>query len=114
AMSLFRAPVDRAFALQPVVTDLRTVTGQICLNAIFLFDQAVLATDAIARTTYRMLFSKKHLLEWQTAGQTERRLAGKVPPRMLVSSLLALAVAASMLLPSARGAIFAAPWLACW
>jgi cyclic beta-1,2-glucan synthetase len=114
AMSFFRTPAHRAFAVQPVVADLGTTAGQICLSAIFLLDQAFLAVDAIVRTAYRMVVSKANLLEWQTAGQAEQRLAGRIPARMVLSSCLALAVATYVLALSEPGAVFAAPLLACW
>jgi cyclic beta-1,2-glucan synthetase len=113
-MSLFRPPAHRAFAMQPIAADLETAAGQICLNAIFLLDHAFLAADAIVRTIYRMVVSRKNLLEWQTAGQAEQRLAGKIPARMLLSSCLALAAAAYLLALPAPGGVFAAPLLACW
>ena len=52
--------------------DVRTNTAQIALEIVFLAHQAVLMSDAIARTTYRKLISHKHLLEWVTAASSER------------------------------------------
>jgi cyclic beta-1,2-glucan synthetase len=39
-------------------------------NLTFLAHQACLMTDAIGRTLYRLLFSRKNLLEWTTAAQS--------------------------------------------
>ncbi len=39
-------------------------------NLVFLAHQSYLMTDAIARTIYRLLFSRKNLLEWTTAAQS--------------------------------------------
>ncbi len=39
-------------------------------NVVFLSHQAYLMIDAIARTIYRLLFSRKNLLEWTTAAQS--------------------------------------------
>ncbi|HXT63163.1 MAG TPA: glucoamylase family protein, partial [Pyrinomonadaceae bacterium] len=52
--------------------DLRTNTAQIAIEIVFLAHQAVLMTDAIARTIYRKTISHKHLLEWVTAASSER------------------------------------------
>ena len=52
--------------------DLRTNTSQIAIEIVFLAHQALLMTDAIARTIYRQLISHRHLLEWLTAASSER------------------------------------------
>lgn len=45
----------------------------------FLPHQAWLALDAIARTLYRLLVSRRHLLEWVTAAEVERSLKNDLP-----------------------------------
>jgi cyclic beta-1,2-glucan synthetase len=40
--------------------------GQILLSLLFLPQQAITQLDAVARALYRLLVSKKHLLEWTT------------------------------------------------
>lgn len=45
---------------------------QLLLNITFIAHQAYLSTDAIVRTLYRMLISKRHLLQWVTAAQDSR------------------------------------------
>jgi len=52
--------------------DVRTNTAQVFLSALLLPHQAYLMTDAILRTIYRKLFSRKKLLEWVTAADAER------------------------------------------
>jgi cyclic beta-1,2-glucan glucanotransferase len=52
--------------------DFRTNTAQFALSLTFLGHQAFLQTHAIALTFYRKLISKKKLLEWVTAAETER------------------------------------------
>jgi len=49
-----------------------TNTAQITLSITFLAHQAYLMLDAIARTLYRKLVSRRHLLEWMTAMQAEQ------------------------------------------
>jgi cyclic beta-1,2-glucan synthetase len=52
--------------------DFRTNTAQVALSLILLPHQAFLMCDAIIRTLYRQLFSKKNLLQWVSAAETER------------------------------------------
>ncbi|HXI75264.1 MAG TPA: hypothetical protein VNG94_06725, partial [Pyrinomonadaceae bacterium] len=59
--------------------DLRTNTGQLILEIVFLAHQAYLMTDAITRTFYRKSFSRKHLLEWTTAAGAEKASKHDLP-----------------------------------
>jgi cyclic beta-1,2-glucan synthetase len=59
--------------------DVRTNTAQIAVEIVFLAHQAVLMTDAIARTIYRKLVSRKRLLEWVTAASSERASKHDLP-----------------------------------
>ncbi|HKP47354.1 MAG TPA: hypothetical protein VJT50_12210, partial [Pyrinomonadaceae bacterium] len=52
--------------------DVRTNSAQVALSVLLLPHQAYLMVDAIARTIYRKLVSRKKLLEWVTAADTER------------------------------------------
>jgi len=52
--------------------DVRTNTAQVALSVVFLPHQAYLMTDAIVRTIYRKLVSRKKLLEWVTAADAEK------------------------------------------
>jgi cyclic beta-1,2-glucan synthetase len=56
--------------------DFRTNTLQIALSLVFLPHQAYLMCDAILRTLYRKLVSRKKLLEWVSAAQTEGETRG--------------------------------------
>ncbi|HJS24356.1 MAG TPA: hypothetical protein VJ751_08380, partial [Pyrinomonadaceae bacterium] len=53
--------------------DVRTNTAQITLSFVFLTHQAWLMCDAIIRTLYRKLISRKKLLEWVSAAETETK-----------------------------------------
>ncbi|HKV32873.1 MAG TPA: glucoamylase family protein [Pyrinomonadaceae bacterium] len=55
-----------------VLGELRTNTAQIALSFVLLPYQAYLMTDAIVRTLYRQLISRKKLLEWVSAAEAER------------------------------------------
>ncbi|QGJ70915.1 Cellobiose phosphorylase [Planctomycetales bacterium 10988] len=50
--------------------------GQVGLNLAFLPYETHCTIDAVARAWYRMLISKKKLLEWTTADDAERRSRG--------------------------------------
>ena len=59
--------------------DVRTNTAQAALSIVFLPHQAYLMTDAIVRTVYRKLISRKHLLEWVTAADAEKQARRDLP-----------------------------------
>ena len=90
--------------------------GQILISMIFLMQNAWTQADAIIRVSYRMLISKKKLMEWtsfaQLSGQKQRPFAFK----SLLSSgtiLSALSIGVvSILRPSALP--IAAPFLVLW
>jgi cyclic beta-1,2-glucan synthetase len=97
--------------------DLRTNTAQIALEIVFLAHQAVLMVDAIARTAYRKLISKRHLLEWMTAANSEASSKHDLPAFVQFMWPADALVAATMILIVARdpGALtFAALFLICW
>jgi cyclic beta-1,2-glucan synthetase len=52
--------------------DALTNAAQLALNLTFIAHQSYLMTDAITRTLYRKLISRRHLLEWTTAAQAEQ------------------------------------------
>lgn len=53
-------------------SDIKTIAPQMFFRLAFLAHEAALAADAILRVVYRKFISKKRLLEWQTAAQSER------------------------------------------
>lgn len=73
--------------------DARTNAAQVALSIILLPHQAYLMSDAIGRTVYRKLISRRKLLEWVTAADAEK--SGRHDLRaffwfMLPAELLAL------------------------
>jgi len=97
--------------------DLRTHTAQVALSVSFLAHQASLMSDAIARTVYRKLISRRHLLEWTTAAQAERQRQHNVAAFMrLMWPALFLPVEATFLIISFRPPALpvAAPFLLAW
>lgn len=53
--------------------DARLATARAILDFVFLPDQAWRNGDAVARTLFRLLFTRRHLLEWTTAAQSSER-----------------------------------------
>ena len=54
--------------------DILTMGTQFLLQIVFLPYQAFMMLDAITRSLHRQFISHKHLLEWETAADTEKRL----------------------------------------
>lgn len=91
-------PIDKSFRAYytEVAQDAVVSAQQAGLTIATLPHQALLSLDAIVRTLYRLLVSRRHLLEWQTAARVEREAqAGAAPdwPSMRVTSLLVLTAA---------------------
>ncbi|MGH9928949.1 MAG: glucoamylase family protein, partial [Pyrinomonadaceae bacterium] len=98
--------------------DVRTNTAQVALSLIFLPHQAYLMTDAVVRTIYRKLISRKKLLEWVTAADAEKDARGGLAAffwLMLPAELLALVSLALTLIlrPAAYSVMtaFVAAWI---
>ncbi|MDQ6886648.1 MAG: carbohydrate-binding protein [Gemmatimonadota bacterium] len=74
AIALLRPPRNLSWApyYAAVWRDARSAMAQLGLSLIFLPHQALVALDAIGRTLGRLLVSRRHLLEWQTASHAER------------------------------------------
>src|ERR1051326_7017541 len=97
--------------------DIETNTAQFALLIVFLGHQAWLMGDAIARTAYRMLISRRHLLEWMTAAHAEessRHDLGTFLQFMWAAEALTLAVVMTVLLTGPRSLIIALPFGAAW
>ena len=80
---------------------------QLGLALVFLPHQAVVSADAIIRTLWRLLLSRRNMLEWQTASQSERatsrarlevwkRMASAVAIGALVTGLVLVIAAGGM------------------
>ncbi len=77
-LAIVRPPLDKSWRAYyaAVGRDFAVSLQQVALAVAFLPHQAWVSADAIVRTKWRMLVSRRHLLEWQTASQTERGLSG--------------------------------------
>jgi cyclic beta-1,2-glucan synthetase len=97
--------------------DARTNTAQVALLLSFLAHQAYLMCDAVARTLYRKLVSKRRLLEWTTAAQAEASSAPTLAAAfrfMWPAELISVAVGALVLLLRPGALPVAAPFLTLW
>ena len=74
-----RLQVARRMHLHAAVADLKLFLSQVVLLVAFLPHQAWVMSEAIVRTLFRLLVSRRNLLEWVTTAQT------KVSPRLDVS-----------------------------
>jgi cellobiose phosphorylase len=92
--------------------------AKIALWLTFLPFEAAVALDAALRSLWRMVFSRRRMLEWQTAAAAERAAAAglwRVHRRMWVGPSLAAAVAALLIAMGAhRAALSAGPILLLW
>ncbi len=73
-LALVRPPLDKSWRAYYATVGLDAMTSvqQIALAVAFLPHQAWVSADAIVRTLWRLFVTKRYLLEWQTASQTER------------------------------------------
>jgi cyclic beta-1,2-glucan synthetase len=76
AMVPRRARITMRSHLRALAADVRLALFLTGLQVAFLAHQAWLMADAVGRTLYRLLVSRRHLLDWVTAGQAavSRRL----------------------------------------
>ena len=103
-------------ALRARGRELRLSALRLALNIAFLPDLAALNLDAIARTLARVLVTRRNLLEWETAAQSQSRLQRSHVPVLRRGAPLVAAGAALVALPGRRHAEAAAalPVLADW
>ena len=91
--------------------------GQALLTFVFLPYDAFISLDAVVRTLVRLLFTRKRLLEWQTAGDAERTARGGPVgfyATMWVAPVVALACGSFLAWVQPAQLPFAAPILALW
>ena len=109
----------------PIATHLLEAVGaatrplaQGLLTLVMLPYEAALAIDAIVRTVVRVFITRRHLLEWRTAADTDRASADELLGfvRHLAVSPLAVVLLASLLIAAGRFGMLAvaAPWLTAW
>ncbi|MDY7574116.1 GH36-type glycosyl hydrolase domain-containing protein [Actimicrobium sp. CCI2.3] len=87
------------------------------LQLTFLAHEAAYSLDAIGRTLWRMLISKRRLLEWQPSGSVVDRKGASLRESwraMWIAPALALAMAVWLLAVQPMSLILAAPLLLLW
>ncbi len=112
-----RLGLSNRIHLRAVGSDSKLALSQIVLLVTFLTHQAWAMSDAILRTLFRLLVSRRNLLEWVTAAQA------KVSPRLDLAGFyremaggVALAVAAAIFIAWAKSDSWpvAAPFIILW
>jgi cyclic beta-1,2-glucan synthetase len=80
-LALIRPPLDKSWRAYyaAVGRDAVTSAQQLALAIVFLPHQAWVSGDAIVRTLSRLLWTRRHLLEWRTASQAERGMSDAFP-----------------------------------
>jgi len=76
-LAMVQPPMDKSWRAYyaAVAHDAATSMQQAALAITFLPHQAWVSADAILRTLRRLLVTRRQLLEWQTASQTERLIS---------------------------------------
>ncbi len=94
-----------------------SMTAQVLFSIAFMANQARLSVDAMSRTLVRLFLSRQHLLEWETAASTERRLGAGIVNFMVTmwpAPALALAITALIAWVRPGAIVAAAPVLITW
>lgn len=118
--SLFHCPKGRPLKshLKNIAHELSVNFIQIALQIVFLPHQAALHLDAVIRTLYRMKISKKNLLEWTTAADTEAMILVKNCPSLSIIApteiLVVLCTLALLLFGHSASLLVAIPLLLLW
>ena len=94
--------------------DLGRSLVQTILSIVFLPHQAIFMLDAVLRTLFRMLISRRRLLEWETAAATELRLhRGRWSTLIQMWPVMVVVIGGGLLLSTVAWPA-AAPLLAAW
>ncbi len=118
-VEIFRKPreVSLLLHLHGLLGSAGRQLGQALLTFVFLPYDAYISLDAIGRTLVRLLFTRKRLLEWQTASDAERTArSGPVEfyATMWIAPVVALACGAFLALIQPSQLPLAAPMLSLW
>ncbi len=76
-----------------IICGVKAVFYQVSLMLMFLPYHAYMMVDAVSRTLFRLIFSKKNMLEWVTAADVEKRLKNDIRSfwrRMWVCAVLGI------------------------
>ena len=108
----------------PLASHLANVTrnaarqsSQALLTVIFLPYDVVISLDAVARTLWRLFFTRRNLLEWQTASDVEQRDDGSLKnffETMWCAPALAVAIGVMLFIADGQGWVVSVPFLLAW
>jgi cyclic beta-1,2-glucan synthetase len=116
---LFHKPVDLPwdFHLRATLRSLEQPLARGWLSCVLLPYEASVCIDAIVRTIVRVVWTKRKLLEWKTASDSERggdaKLVGTFRA-MFVGPTLAMVTLVALVVLRPHMLWFAAPWLVFW
>jgi cyclic beta-1,2-glucan synthetase len=116
SLSRFWRAEDRRGLLRQTFSDFTSGQISVLITLTFLAHQTLMTLDAIFRTVFRLTISKRNLLEWETAAQSEMEAKKRTPVDVyldwtpMVAIVLLLAV--YFLRPAAL--LPAVPILALW
>lgn len=118
-VDLGRKPSDVPWSahLRAVLTAFGRQCGQFVLTLTFLPYDAFVSLDAIVRTLFRLLVTRKRLLEWQTSSESQRTARGDLAGffgTMWIGPLLAVVTTPLLFVQSSRHFNAALPILALW
>ena len=91
--------------------------GQIFLTVAFLPYDAVISLDAVSRTLGRLFFTRRHLLEWQTASDVEQKNNGHLQnffTAMWCAPVLAMGLSAVVFILGRPVSMITFGFLAAW
>jgi cyclic beta-1,2-glucan synthetase len=100
-----------------IFQSLRRRTGQLFFSLACLPHEAYYSVEAIIRTGWRMLISKRHLLEWTPSSQVEKRLGNSFAywlANMWMGPVIAIVMFVMLFKNSPDTLWYATPLLALW
>jgi len=112
-----RLGISKRSHARAVAADLGLALAQITLVVTLLAHQAWLMTDAIARTLFRLVVSRRHMLEWVTAAQAKFSLPLDVRgfyQRMAGGAVLAATAAVLVVYAGSPAWLVATPFVLSW
>ncbi|NOU12869.1 MAG: cyclic beta 1-2 glucan synthetase [Methylococcaceae bacterium] len=118
-LDLFRKPTELLLR-QHLSAEMRSMSGRFAqagLTLSFLPFDAALSLDAIIRTLWRMLISKKRLLEWNPSSEVNRFSNNDLFSAirlMWIAPMIASVTSIVLAIVNPAGLFLAAPILTCW
>ncbi|MHB0950743.1 MAG: GH36-type glycosyl hydrolase domain-containing protein [Allorhizobium sp.] len=102
---------------QSLWSDVRSANAQVALRIVFIADNAWMMADAIVRSLYRLLVSRKLLLEWRTASSIQSAAQGNIRSyyrSMLHAPILAILALILAWVPTGYGFLIGLPFVFFW